>query len=58
MVPSTYLESLPTLTHRAYNDMLYLIEKYAPLEGIERYDAEKDISVTGAYTDFEINQLE
>lgn len=38
--------------------MLYLIEKYAPLEGLEKYDPEKDISVTGAYKDFEINQLE
>jgi hypothetical protein len=38
--------------------MLYLIEKYAPLEGLGQYDPEKDISVTGAYTDFEITQLE
>ncbi|KAG8169541.1 hypothetical protein KVR01_000286 [Diaporthe batatas] len=27
----------------AYNDMLYLIEKYAPLEGLEKCDPQKDI---------------
>lgn len=54
----TKLESRLSLKHRAYNDMLYLIEKYAPLEGLEKYDPEKDISVTGAYTDFEITQLD
>ncbi|KAI1076865.1 Fructosamine kinase-domain-containing protein [Whalleya microplaca] len=32
----------------AYNDMLYLCEKYAPLDTLRRYDPEKDISVTGA----------
>ncbi|ORY66172.1 uncharacterized protein BCR38DRAFT_465139 [Pseudomassariella vexata] len=31
----------------AYNDMLYLCAKYAPLESLEKYDPEKDISVTG-----------
>ncbi|KAI0968075.1 Fructosamine kinase-domain-containing protein [Xylaria arbuscula] len=31
----------------AYNDMLFLCEKYAPLEGLEKYDPMKDISVTG-----------
>jgi hypothetical protein len=35
--------------HRAYNDMLFLCEKYAPSEGLERYNSVKDISVTGAY---------
>jgi hypothetical protein len=35
---------------RAYNDMLFLCEKYAPLETLEKYNPKKDISVTGAYT--------
>ncbi|KAI0426549.1 Fructosamine kinase-domain-containing protein [Xylaria sp. FL1042] len=30
----------------AYNDMLFLCEKYAPLESLEKYDPMKDISVT------------
>ncbi|KAK8082688.1 hypothetical protein PG996_001469 [Apiospora saccharicola] len=35
-------------TGRAFNDMLYLCEKYAPpLESLEKYDPDKDISVTG-----------
>ena len=28
--------------------MCYLCEKYAPLEGLGKYDREKDPSVTGA----------
>jgi len=28
--------------NRAYNDMLYLCEKYGPLEGLEKYDPGKD----------------
>ncbi|KAL8768000.1 MAG: hypothetical protein Q9209_005671 [Squamulea sp. 1 TL-2023] len=36
----------------AYNDMLYLCEKYAPLASLEKYDLEKDVSVTGAYIPF------
>ncbi|KAK8027769.1 hypothetical protein PG991_004825 [Apiospora marii] len=31
----------------AFNDMLYLCEKYTPLESLEKYDPDKDISVTG-----------
>lgn len=31
----------------AYNDMLFLCEKYAPLESLEKYDPLRDISVTG-----------
>lgn len=31
----------------AYNDMCHLCEKYAPLEGLGKYDTEKDPSVTG-----------
>jgi hypothetical protein len=38
--------------YRAYNDMLFLCEKYGPLEGLEMYDPEKDISVTGDYVPF------
>jgi hypothetical protein len=34
---------------RAYNNMLFLCEKYAPQEGLEKYSPEKDISVTRAY---------
>ncbi|KAI0835353.1 Fructosamine kinase-domain-containing protein [Hypoxylon sp. FL0890] len=42
----------------AYNDMLYLCEKYGPLDSLEKYDREKDISVTGARIPFVIKQLE
>jgi len=38
---------------RAYNDMLYLCEKYAPLEGLGTYRPENDVSVTGAYIEHE-----
>lgn len=38
--------------------MLYLCEKYGPLDGLEKYDPEKDISVTGTYVPFVMNQLE
>jgi len=37
----------------AYNDMLYLCEKYAPLEGLGTYRPENDVSVTGAYIEHE-----
>ena len=49
----------PFLTFdRAYNDILYLCEKYAPLESLEKYDPEKDLSVTGAYpTSYVTTQL-
>ena len=40
---------------RAYNDMLFLCGKYAPLESLERYDPEKDISVTGVVEAYDIN---
>lgn len=39
---------------RAYNDMLYLCEKYAPLEGLGRYDPLKDISVTGVIEAYDV----
>jgi protein-ribulosamine 3-kinase len=42
----------------AYNDILYLCEKYGPLDTLERYDPEKDISVTGGHIPFVIDQLE
>ena len=50
---------LKVLNHHssAYNDMLYLCEKYAPLKSLEKYDPEKDISVTGGYVPFVIEQL-
>jgi hypothetical protein len=35
--------------------MLYLCEKYAPLESLERYDPIKDISVTGVLEPYDIN---
>lgn len=38
--------------------MLYLCEKYGPLESLEKQDPVKDIVITGAYTDFVIKQLE
>lgn len=41
----------------AYNDMLYLCEKYAPLDSFEKYDTKRDITVTGAYVPFIVNQL-
>lgn len=34
--------------HSAYNDMCYLIEKYAPIDGIGQYDPLIDPSLTGA----------
>lgn len=34
--------------YSAYNNMCYLIEKYAPIDGIDRYDPDIDPSVTGA----------
>ncbi|KAI4127312.1 MAG: hypothetical protein LQ338_003272 [Usnochroma carphineum] len=42
----------------AYNDMLYLCEKYGPLHTLQKYDPGRDISVTGAYVPFTIHQLE
>ncbi|ORY56950.1 Fructosamine kinase-domain-containing protein [Pseudomassariella vexata] len=44
----------------AYNDMLYLIEKYFPdeAEGLKKYDPQKDITVTGAYVPHVVHQLE
>ena len=36
------------MRYRAYNNMCYLIEKYAPIEGIDKYDSRIDPSLTGA----------
>lgn len=36
------------LRRTAYNNMCYLIEKYAPIDGIDRYDPDIDPSLTGA----------
>ena len=38
--------------------MLYLCEKYGPLDTLEEYNPEKDVSVTGAYLPFVMTQLE
>ncbi|KAI1737548.1 Fructosamine kinase-domain-containing protein [Xylaria scruposa] len=38
----------------AYNDMLFLCEKYAPLESLEKYDPMKDISVTGIHDIYDV----
>lgn len=45
------------MVDRAYNDMLYLCERYGPLDCLEKYNPEKDVSVTGAYVPFVMNQL-
>lgn len=34
--------------------MLYLCEKYAPLATLEKYDPEKDISVTGSRAAYDV----
>jgi protein-ribulosamine 3-kinase len=39
---------------RAYNDMLFLCEKYAPFDHPEKYDPEKDISVTGIKEPYDV----
>lgn len=36
------------MVHSAYNNMCYLCEKYAPIDGIDKYDPRIDPSVTGA----------
>ncbi|KAI0202638.1 Fructosamine kinase-domain-containing protein [Astrocystis sublimbata] len=36
------------LRDSAYNNMCYLCEKYAPIEGIDRYNPQLDPSITGA----------
>lgn len=36
------------LRKTAYNNMLYLCEKYAPLDGVDKYDPRIDPSLTGA----------
>lgn len=42
-----------TMAHSAYNDMLFLCEKYGELPGQDRYDPQKDLQVTGAYKAFD-----
>lgn len=37
--------------------MLFLCEKYAPLESLEKYDPQKDISVTGAFVQHETHAM-
>ncbi|KAK8034517.1 hypothetical protein PG993_009512 [Apiospora rasikravindrae] len=41
----------------AYNDILYLCEKYGPLDSLERYDSSKDLGVTGVQIPFVMKQL-
>jgi hypothetical protein len=38
--------------------MLYLCEKFGPLESLEKYDPEKDISVTGGRVPYTVAQLQ
>ncbi|CAJ2506377.1 Uu.00g005070.m01.CDS01 [Anthostomella pinea] len=38
----------------AYNDMLYLCEKYAPLERLEKYNPEQDISIRGVREAYDV----
>ncbi len=38
--------------------MLYLCEKYGPLETLEKYNPEKDTKVNNVHIPFVINQLE
>lgn len=42
---------------RAYNDILYLCEKYGPLEELEKYDPDGDVVLTGGYVPFVIEQM-
>ena len=37
--------------------MLYLCENYGPLDSLEKYDPEMDVSKTGAYVPFVVEQL-
>jgi protein-ribulosamine 3-kinase len=37
--------------------MLFLCEKYAPLESLEMYAPEKDVSVTGAYVQHQTHAM-
>jgi hypothetical protein len=38
--------------------MLYLCEKYAPLDTLERYNPEKDIHATGKYIQHATHMLQ
>lgn len=38
--------------------MLYLCEKYSPLETLEKYNPELDVKVTNKYAVFDVKQLE
>ncbi|OAL34049.1 ATP-dependent Clp protease ATP-binding protein subunit ClpB [Fonsecaea nubica] len=41
----------------AYNDMLYLCERYGPSNTLETYDPRKDIGITGTHIPFVISPL-
>ncbi|KAJ3578208.1 hypothetical protein NPX13_g2352 [Xylaria arbuscula] len=45
--PGSALRITPT-ANSAYNNMCYLCEKYAPIDGIDKYDPRNDPSITGA----------
>ena len=45
-------------TCRAHNDILYLCEKYGPLDSLEKYDPAKDAYLNAGHIPFVINQLE
>jgi protein-ribulosamine 3-kinase len=47
-----------TTPRRAYNDMLYLCEKYGPLDSLEKYDPAKDVAINRMHVPFVINQLQ
>ncbi|MBE3049845.1 fructosamine kinase family protein [Candidatus Bathyarchaeota archaeon] len=47
-VSTTPKLTLDLPTPRVYNDMCYLCEKYAPIDGIDAYDPRIDPSITGA----------
>jgi hypothetical protein len=40
-------ESIANWENRAYNDMLFLCEKYGTVPVADRYDPRKDLQVTG-----------
>ncbi|KAI8630208.1 Fructosamine kinase-domain-containing protein [Xylariaceae sp. FL1651] len=42
----------------AYNDILYLCEKYAPLDSLQKYDPKKDVTINKTHIPFIMRQLE
>jgi protein-ribulosamine 3-kinase len=59
ITPFAYLNTSLTFYHnRAYNDILYLCEKYGPLDTLEKYNPEKDAKANNIHVPFFISQLE